>query len=115
MSTSPLKREGESRRSEISSMTYGNQNIIIPEVSSLEMIGLDDSVPHIQFESQCIEVDLASQYNPVGFLDAKGYDTPYNEECLLAGKLESCIERGENLVSFMYSCRSISKAIPDLV
>ena len=104
-----------SRNSDFSSITYGNTNVSLPETLALGKIVIEDLVPPIQVEPQCIEVNLASSFNSVAFLDEKGYETPYNFECETARKLEALIEQGNNFINFMYTFRSVSKAVPELV
>lgn len=92
-----------------------NEKVTIPEVANLEKLILEDNVPHLQFDPQCLEINLASSVNPLGYVDNKGYITPYNEESELAGSFEATVEHGTSLVNFLYTYRSISKALPEYV
>lgn len=93
-----------------------NINITIPELKSVANLQLNDNVPKIQFESSCIEFQIASKTNAVSYIDSKGYtETPYNNECSFAAKFETAIEEGNGFISFLYAYRSVSKAIPEVV
>lgn len=98
---------------DLTQITSDNRATSLAEVQSLRNISLQDDVPHIQMEPQCIEIDLANNFNPVAFLDQRGYESPYNTESLLAGKLEASADLGRTFINFMYTYRSISNAIPD--
>ena len=92
-----------------------NEKVAIPEVASLEKLIFEDNVPRLQFDPQCLEINLASSVNPLGYVDNKGYTTPYNEESEVAGTFEATVEQGTSLVNFLYTYRSISKALPEYV
>ena len=92
-----------------------NEKVTIPEVASLEKLIFEDNVPRLQFDPQCLEINLASSVNPLGYVDNKGYITPYNEESEVAGTFEATVEHGTSLVNFLYTYRSISKALPEYV
>lgn len=102
---------------ELIATVLSNINVTIPELKCIEnSIELNNNVCNIQYEPASIDYNISTSYNPVAYIDAKAYvDTPYNNECLFASKFENLIERGKYFISFWYTYRSISKAIPEVV
>jgi hypothetical protein len=92
-----------------------NENVLIDEVAKLQQMQLDDDVPSIQYFPLSVEMELTSITNPVSYIDHKGFLPTFTAEVDMTAKIESLVEQGQDFVNVLYTFRSVSKAIPEVV
>ena len=92
-----------------------DSDVLISSVRRLIDINLIDDVPSIQFVPQCIEMRLSTISNPVGYVDHRGFLTNFGAEIEITSRIEAILDIGQEFVSLLYSFRSVSKAIPEVV
>lgn len=80
-------------------------------------VDLTDDVPNIQCAglSSSINLEISTIFNPLGYIDYKGFPSSFSDDIIYIAKIESLIIQGPQFINILYSFRSISKAIPELV
>lgn len=91
------------------------KDIIVPAVKALEQFSLSDHVPSIQFSPLCIDMSLSSFFNPIAYVDSKGFSANFSAEIDLTARIETSLEVGQDFLSMLYTFRSVSRAIPEVV
>ena len=68
----------------------------------------------LQGPSQCINYEASSEFNSVGFADRAGFELgmQYAQEAVAMADLEQAALRGAELISMLYTYRSIARALP---
>ena len=68
----------------------------------------------LQGPSHCINYEASSEFNPVGFADRAGFGlgVQYAQEAEAMADLERAAVRGSELISMLYTYRSIARALP---
>jgi cytoplasmic FMR1 interacting protein len=78
---------------------------------------LTDDVPNIQCVGlpSSINLEMSTIFNPLGYVDYKGFPSSFSDDIIYIAKIESLIMQGPQFINILYSFRSISRAIPELV
>lgn len=91
------------------------KSVIHPVVTELDKIYLQDDSPNIQYLPLSIDMEMSTFSNPYSFADQQGYMTPFVKEVELFSKIENLLDQGRVFIGILYSFRSVSKAIPEVV
>lgn len=91
-------------------------DIFLSEISKFANLSIfkSSNVPSIQSKSDSILMNVAALSNPTSYADHKGFTVEFIKEIELARRIESLEITGNEFVQFVYSYRSISKAIPEV-
>lgn len=73
---------------------------------------LEDNVPNIQCANATLVVELVSPTNT--WADHQGYFTTFGVEIDYIAQIETLANRGTELISTLYTYRSVSQAIPEI-
>lgn len=73
---------------------------------------LEDNVPNIQCANATLVVELVSPTNT--WADHQGYFTTFGVEIDYIAQIETLTNRGTELISTLYTYRSVSQAIPEI-
>ena len=92
-----------------------SEQIITPAVKLLEKFPIVDDVPNIQFTPLSIDFETSSLSNPVAYADHVSFRTQFGVEIEQMAKIDGVLEHGQHYVHMLYTFRSVSKAIPQLV
>lgn len=91
------------------------KGILLPDVLSLENFQLEQNAANIQYSASSLDVEISSIWNPFNFIDEKAFHTQITTEIGLNAELENVVDQGQVHIYILYSFRSASKAIPEVV
>jgi cytoplasmic FMR1 interacting protein len=100
-----------------------NEDIYISELSSsneganqLQILSekIEFAYPSLQSNRKAIELYLSSALSPTAHIEAKGLDNGFAVEFEMIGKIEALIAVGNDFIAYLYSYRSLSKALPEI-
>ena len=84
---------------------------ITERIAALDNFALEDDQRTLEGPSFSISVDTSPDTN---FLERNAFDSKFLNDMYVMSKMKSILERGEYFVNFVYTYRSISKALPQL-
>ena len=74
-----------------------------------------DNVPDIQFAPTAVNVEIAPSTNHIAIAEHKGYFSTFGPEFDLIASIEKQVYLGQQNIHMLYTYRSVSQAIPEIV
>lgn len=89
--------------------------VIFPEIARYSRtVSMNRDGYTTQSHPKAIEITVSSPLNPTSYVDAKAFETNFDLEFEIIGKLENLIAIGNDFISYLYTYRSLSKALPEI-